>query len=236
MSYVENLLSADEQILVKQRPHWLAFIAPVINLVWTVIILIVLIQLFDVSRPPWGLAALLERYLPFRALIEPVIRDLPAWLLPGIAVLYLVLALLSFLSKELNLLSMISVITTRRVLEVQGILSKTVLDTSLEKITDILLNQSLLGRLLSYGDLSIMTASEAGFNTFRFLPKPVEFKRTMLEAKAAISGEGGSSLRSGSVGRGTISERLAELERLHHQGLISPTEFEARRQKLLDEI
>jgi hypothetical protein len=111
-------------------------------------------------------------------------------------------------------------------------LSKTVIDSSLEKINDVLLNQSLLGRMLGYGDLSIMTASEIGFNTMQFLPDPVEFKRAMLDAKGGLSEES----RPPTNARANIAERLAQLEQLQQQGLISPAEFETRRQRLLDQI
>lgn len=231
MAYVENLLGADETMLVKQRPHWIAFIAPVVNLIWSTLVLIVLIQLFDVSRPPWGLGALVEQYVPFRSIIAPLVSQLPSWLPPALILLYVVMMLWGFLSRELTLLNVIYVITSRRVIEIRGMLSKTVIDSSLEKINDVLLNQSLLGRMLGYGDLSIMTASEIGFNTMQFLPSPVEFKRTMLDAKRGLSEE---SRPAGA--RTTVAERLAQLEQLRQQGLISPAEFETRRQRLLDQI
>jgi hypothetical protein len=99
MAYVESLLGTDETMLVKQRPHWIAFIAPVVSLVWSTLVLIVLIQLFDVSRPPWGLNELVEQYVPFRSTIAPFISQLPSWLPLALILLYVVMMLWGFLSK-----------------------------------------------------------------------------------------------------------------------------------------
>ncbi|MBI1877940.1 MAG: hypothetical protein HYR94_06895 [Chloroflexi bacterium] len=62
--------------------------------------------------------------------------------MPVLFLLYGVSIVFGFLSRELRLLNIISLITTQRVIEVRGVLSKTVLDTSLEKITDVMLRAS----------------------------------------------------------------------------------------------
>src|SRR5688500_19639419 len=56
------------------------------------------------------------------------------------------------------------IVTNRRVIQVTGVLSKEVLDTSLEKVTDVKMTQSFLGRMFDYGDIEILTASELGVN------------------------------------------------------------------------
>jgi hypothetical protein len=56
-------------------------------------------------------------------------------------------------------------------------------DSSLEKINDAALSQSLFGRLFGFGDLDILTASEAGIERFRMIKDPVTFKKTMLDVK-----------------------------------------------------
>ena len=85
-------------------------------------------------------------------------------------------------------------LTNRRVIEVSGVLNKKSTDSSLEKINDAVLTQSIFGRIFGFGDLDILTASESGISRFRMLVQPVEFKRAMLDAKHEyerdISGSG----------------------------------------------
>ncbi len=97
----------------------------------------------------------------------------------------------------LQYLNLEYVLTNRRVIEVSGVLNKKSTDSSLEKINDAVLTQSIFGRIFGFGDLDILTASESGISRFRMLVQPVEFKRAMLDAKHEyerdISGSGYAS-------------------------------------------
>ena len=62
-------------------------------------------------------------------------------------------------------------ITTRRVMRAEGVLNKSVTDSSLEKINDARLDQSIFGRIFGFGTLDILTAAEeAGGEERRRLP------------------------------------------------------------------
>jgi hypothetical protein len=80
-------------------------------------------------------------------------------------------------------------VTNRRVLKVEGILRKRSADSSLEKINDAVLEQGLLGRMLGYGDLDILTAAETSVDQYRMLAEAQQFKRTMLDEKHALEEE-----------------------------------------------
>ena len=75
------------------------------------------------------------------------------------------------------------VLTNRRVLQVAGVLNKTSTDSSLEKINDARLTQSVFGRIFGFGDLDILTAAETGIERFHMIRNPVGFKKAMLDAK-----------------------------------------------------
>ena len=75
------------------------------------------------------------------------------------------------------------VVTTHRVIQMFGVLNKNVTDSSLEKVNDVKLEQSVFGRILGYGDIEILTASELGVNRFTRISNPVEFKKIMLDSK-----------------------------------------------------
>jgi uncharacterized membrane protein YdbT with pleckstrin-like domain len=75
------------------------------------------------------------------------------------------------------------IVTSRRVMQISGVFTKEVVDSLLEKVNDLKTDQSLLGRIFGYGDMEILTASEAGVNDFRRIAHPLEFKRAILDAK-----------------------------------------------------
>jgi uncharacterized membrane protein YdbT with pleckstrin-like domain len=78
------------------------------------------------------------------------------------------------------------IVTSRRVMQLSGVLTKEVIDSLLEKVNDLKTDQSLFGRMFGYGDIEILTASEAGINDFRRISHPLEFKRAILEAKERL--------------------------------------------------
>jgi hypothetical protein len=81
------------------------------------------------------------------------------------------------------------IVTNRRVMQVEGIINKVSRDSSLEKINDAVLRQGLFGRLLHFGDLEVLTASETTVDQFKMLNQAAQFKKTMLNAKYALERE-----------------------------------------------
>lgn len=233
MGYIEKLLSSGEKILLRQKQHWAAIIGLFVSLLFQILFLWVLIQILDIHRPPSGLMLRLERFYPVRYYIEKTIVHLPKGLLMGLLIFYLAKMALSLLVGLVRWLNSEQIVTNRRVMHVSGILSKTVIDSSVEKINDVLLRQSLIGRILGYGQISIMTASEIGLNAMSYLKRPVEFKRVLMDAKRALGSEGSMETSRASK---NVKERLADLEELKLKGLISREEYEMKRKSLLSEI
>jgi uncharacterized membrane protein YdbT with pleckstrin-like domain len=75
------------------------------------------------------------------------------------------------------------VLTNRRVIQVEGVLNRNSTDSSLEKINDAVLTQSVFGRMFDFGDLTVLTASESGIETMRMIRSPIVYKKKMLDAK-----------------------------------------------------
>lgn len=124
------------------------------------------------------------------------------------------------------------VLTNSRVILEEGIVARRSNDASLGKINNVEHSQTLWGRLLGYGDVEIDTASETGATLFPGISDPVEFKRAILGAVEAYR-------QSGSGPRVTVlspAEKIRQLKGLLDEGLISPQEFEAKRQELLGEM
>jgi hypothetical protein len=121
------------------------------------------------------------------------------------------------------------IITNRRVMLIRGIINKRVSDSALEKVNDVVLTQSVLGRLLRYGDVEIITGSDIGVNLFQRITRPVDFKREMLNQKEGLSHKHVAEQED-------IPELLAQLDDLRQRGILTDEEFEAKKQQLLDQV
>ncbi|MBK8432412.1 MAG: PH domain-containing protein [Chloroflexi bacterium] len=236
MSYVENLLTSHETILIQQRQHPIRLISGLIGLVWQVgfwLVVFFLLRLFDVLpilNEVWG-----EMPSEMTSFIPTFIRENLFLSFLGLIIL---LGLWRYVVSLIQWFSNYTILTNRRVIQVRGVLSKYTSDTSLEKINDVNLSQTTFGRLLGYGNLVIMTASEAGISAMWYLPDPLGFKKAMLDAKEALGGGGfgGSTAASHPTPSADITTRLAKLETLRQQGHISDSEYQARRARILDEV
>ncbi len=159
MPYVDGLLATDERIIRRERQHWLW---PALQATRAVALLAIAIVGFLIAF--WANGPLGE-LLMWIALVV---------LLLGLA--WLGWSIVRWLNEEY-------VITSRRVVQAGGVLNKKASDSSLDKINDAQITVPLAGRLLGFGDLDIMTASESGIERFRLLTDPVGFKRAMMDAK-----------------------------------------------------
>ena len=147
------------------------------------------------------------------------------------------------------------VITNRRVLKVDGVLNKHAADSSLEKVNDAILDQNLLGRILGYGDLNILTAAEdSKIDDYHMLARPTEFKRQMLNQKNLLDDEAAHRLPSPPIGAATpaapapaaappapadpaaVTRTLAELKTLVDQGALTQEEYDAKKADLLGRL
>lgn len=205
MGYIERLLGENERILFQTRQHPLVLFRPVLGYGIPAGILIGLTIASGIIFPPFTL---------------PVV-------LAGLALTAIPLALL--IRSLLHWWNEIYMVTTRRVVQVEGILNKNVLDSSLEKVNDVVLRQSLWGRLFNYGDIEILTGSEIGVNRLKRIADPLRFKQVMLDQKALLGERSGLESPEG----GEVQVLMAQLEALHRSGLLSDQEFEEKKRALL---
>ncbi len=171
MSYVENHLSRNEQIVYRSRQHWFAVIAR--SWVWIAVALLALaIALWIGTNQPVLDNEALDGILTVIAVVGLV----------G-AVGYIGFVLWDWHNQEW-------IITTQRVIRAEGVLNKSVSDSNLEKINDARLDQSMFGRLFGFGTLDILTAAEEAGGTniadFPMIAEPVAFKKAMFDQKQAL--------------------------------------------------
>jgi membrane protein YdbS with pleckstrin-like domain len=215
MGYLESLMGAREKIALKERQHWMVIVTRLVL---------------------WGAVSLL---------IFLITVVLAAAVLDGLALVLLLALVFPFWRIAVDLLNWWNeqyVITNRRVIQLEGIINKHSIDSSLEKVNDVVLKQSALGRILNYGDLQILTASEIGVNLFHRIAHPVRFKTEMLNQKEGMSqldifeGRTGRVLSEEAPSRGDIPELIAELDELRKKGIITAEEFEEKKKALLAKL
>ncbi len=127
------------------------------------------------------------------------------------------------------------IITNRRVIQSEGVINKHVIDSALEKVNDVVLDQSFLGRMLDYGDIEILTASEGGVNRLHKISSPVRFKTEMLN-QIEHRGMGEHPGSHGHEGLPDIPTLIAELAELHKQGVLTEEEFQQKKTQLLSKL
>lgn len=167
MRYADTLLADGESIVLRTKQHWLSLF---LEARWAValwaaaIVLLVAIGIFNLSGGPAQIAG-------------------------GAALVCLIVGLLIFGYNYWQWWAQDYIVTNRRLMKVTGIINKRSADSSLEKINDAVLEQNLLGRILNYGDLDILTAADQAVDSYRMLKGPKEFKRVMLNQKHGLEME-----------------------------------------------
>lgn len=202
MGYLQDMLATGETIRYTTRQHSL-FIFP--ELLLYVVLAAVIIAVSILLVPAAGPLA----FLVLIVLIFPIYR---------------------FIEAVLRWYNLRYIVTERRVIEIRGTIRKMVSDSSLDKVNDIILTQSVTGRIMGWGDIKILTASESGVNILKRIANPLAFKRAMLEQR-----ENWTQRRphDGHTPEAGDDDALAaSLDRLHQQGLLTDAEYEAKRAQL----
>jgi uncharacterized membrane protein YdbT with pleckstrin-like domain len=221
MGYVEELLAEEEAVIHRTRRHWVALLRA------TARALVLL-----------GLGALVAGLFGFERWEGVAIG---VWVGAGLGALGLLFAVPAWLRWATE----VYLVTDRRVIQVEGILHKRALDSSLAKVNDVRLSQSLTGRVLGYGTLEIITASESGINRLDDLPRPMAFKKAMMAAAEAFTGRATGRREADAVSQAVeaarparrgVGDRLAALDELRRRGLVSEEEYRGKREEILDEV
>jgi membrane protein YdbS with pleckstrin-like domain len=130
-------------------------------------------------KPALFVAAVLL-YLPVRQVRILGFEALLNYLLPYAAALSGGLFLYRYLDRRVNIWA----VTNERLIDEWGILTHKSKENPLDKINDIVVEQTILGRLSGYGGISVQTAAKAGETIIDFVERPEELKQTINEQKA----------------------------------------------------
>jgi uncharacterized membrane protein YdbT with pleckstrin-like domain len=210
-SYLDNLLGGHEKIILVTRQHWFILARSIFLEISVILVLLAIGVIVAINFPP---IAILMVVIIFILLLIPIFtmtRDILNW------------------SHRQY------IVTNRRVMQISGIINKSVTDSNLEKVNDLKLQQSMFGRMFDYGDIEILTASELGANLFKQIEDPVQFKTAMINAKEQIDAGGRENIPAESTAD-PITNMIASLSLLRKNGIITEDEFQQKKADLLSRL
>jgi membrane protein YdbS with pleckstrin-like domain len=210
MGYAEKNLVPGEAIVLRARYHWIIYRAAL-----TLIFLSVLVGAASVYA---------SRTSPGSGVARPV---------GFLALALLALGAVGWFLRWARARADEFVVTNRRVIRKVGLFAREIEQAPLEKIQDITVDQGTMGRMLGWGTVTIETASERGSMTFPRIAQPEAFRNALWGQSPGIVAQAPTAAAGGPTARAATRERLAELESLKQQGLVSDAEYASKRQEIL---
>ena len=151
MSYVQRVLQPGEQVRRISSIHWIVYWPGV-----AVALLAVVAYWFSETRYLTGI----WRYT--------------AYALALVAIFLLIQQWLQWWVTEIA-------VTDRRVIYKKGLVRRQTNEMNMDKVESVQIDQSILGRMLDYGDVTILGTGE-GFETLRTIGSPIELRNSITGA------------------------------------------------------
>jgi len=131
-------------------------------------------------------------------------------------------------------------VTNRRVIIKVGIVQRRTLELNLGKVESIEVEQSIWGRLFSFGDIEVIGTGGTR-EQFQRIGDPLGFRKAVAEAAEAhhevhVEGHAGPAPSPTAPVAADPQERLAKAQEMLEKGLISQEEFAQVRQRILAEM
>ena len=203
MPYPKKLLNDYETVALDLHPHWWYFAEPVLALVGSIVLGILVRVFLDGDA---------EKILTWVSIV--LIIGCAIWL----ALRYAKWANTNF------------VITSDRIIFRSGVVAKNGIEIPLERVNNVLFNQSVFERVLGAGDLLIESGGEAGQQRFTDVRRP-ERVQNLIHAQMEVN----ETRRFGVPASGAdVASQLEKLEGLLERGTLSQEEFDEQKRRLLD--
>jgi uncharacterized membrane protein YdbT with pleckstrin-like domain len=154
----DRYMTADERNVLSTRRHYTILLAPTFHALGAIFAVVIV-------------GVLLSRYLP--SVASSLWVNVLGALVVAPFVLRLLWKILLWWVDEI-------VVTDKRVFEVSGLIIRKVAMMPLTRITDLTYKQSVLGRMLGYGEMILESAGQdQALSSITHLPEPDEFYRTI---------------------------------------------------------
>ncbi|WP_156727404.1 PH domain-containing protein [Streptomyces apocyni] len=158
MSYADRYIAEDEELLHATRQHWTEMVGEFIVLVLIWIVAGALLWVLPRDED-WG------TYASYVVLGAAGVASVWFWLIP-----------------LLKWRSTLYLLTTKRVYQRSGFLTKTGRSIPLARVNDVSFRATLWERILREGTLNVQSASEQGMLTLKHVPDPEGLKNMIHRA------------------------------------------------------
>jgi uncharacterized membrane protein YdbT with pleckstrin-like domain len=149
--YIDEILQPGEKVLYSTNAHWIFFLPAIAG--WIVAIVFVVLS-----------------YL--------VPAGAPALLCLSMAAISAVIALYKTVTAWFHRWTIETDVTNLRVIHKTGFITRQTFEMSLDKVESVDVNQSILGRILNYGNVTIRGVGE-GVETIKTIASPLAFRNSI---------------------------------------------------------
>lgn len=172
MSYVEDNLTEDEEVITRGKVHWMVFKLPVLYLLgglffWldglSFVVKITGLEGFSRTFGFTNLAMRLEQSM-----------GMPSHAVVGTS--FLVIGLIYVWVRSMRYFTTEIALTNQRVLVKVGFIRRDAVELLLSKVEATMIKQTILGRIFDYGTISFIGSGGTGGN-FRNMCKPIDFHK-----------------------------------------------------------
>jgi uncharacterized membrane protein YdbT with pleckstrin-like domain len=223
--YLDSMLGKGEEVVFATRQHWFVLLR---NIFVEGVAILTILALYLVLNGSAFLDQPTKNLLPFILLL-------------------IILPFISLLIDFFQWYNRKFIVTNWRVIQLSGVINKDVIDSSLEKVNDVKLRQSVIGRIFNFGTVEILTASELAVNKFKTIGGPIFFKTTIINAKEQLEREGSQRYyapepKMAAVpaqppsAAANISGTLSQMEELRKQGVLTDDEFKRIKDSMISKL
>jgi uncharacterized membrane protein YdbT with pleckstrin-like domain len=149
--YIDEILQPGEKVLYSTNAHWMFFLPAIAA--WIVAIV-------------------------FLVLSRTIVGDVPVLLCLALAALAAIFALYKTFTAWFHRWTTETDVTNLRVIHKTGFIKRRTFEMSLDKVESVDVNQSILGRILNYGDVTILGVGE-GKETISTIASPLAFRNSI---------------------------------------------------------
>ena len=165
MGYIDKNLIEGESVVYEARPHWVLFIKP--GLVSLIFVAVAVVLFYFAS--------------------DSMDSD-NTWLMQRIGIVFLVVALIPIGMGIFRRSGREYAVTNKRVVTQNGVMQRQTEELFLNKIESIAVDQSVVGRMLGFGTVTIR-GTGGSFGPFERVSAPLELRRQIQDQIGKSIGE-----------------------------------------------
>jgi membrane protein YdbS with pleckstrin-like domain len=146
--YIDEILQPGERVLYSTNAHWIFFLPAIAGWIVAIVFLVLAYMV------PAGVPAVLCLALAGIAALAALYKTMTAWFHRW--------------TTETD-------VTSLRIVHKEGFIQRETFEMSLDKVESVDVSQSILGRILNYGNVRILGVGE-GQKTIKMIASPLEFR------------------------------------------------------------